>query len=288
MRFSIKAFFISLFILLLVLVFFSAYSYFVQLEVPLWIFQYTFYAFMTAIFGFIFLGILAPLVRERLEIGKKRKLKKRDALIALKNEYSRCQWSIKNNIEEYVEKNMSTGFTASLSNTDEMGEIKVSTELQERTKKYNEELGDYNFLRKVSQGYIENSIEKKVRRMFPKTLEKNNELLLTADFFMQKYFNGETVTCNWLRDTEPQILKNISRDIDESEKYELDFLFNEINNEFKKEEILLRFRKQKEVIKELGKNIMSGIQKEILSIEEQLKEYDYLGVNLHSTPLPSE
>lgn len=280
MRFSIRVFFISFFALLLVVVFYSAYSYFIQLEVPLWMLQYTFYAFMTALFGFIFVGILTPLIRDRFEIGKLKKPKKRDALTALKNEYSRCQWSIENNIEKYIEKNEFTEFTASLSNTVDMGEMRVSIELQEEIKKYNEELRDYDIFRKASQEHMENSIEKKIRRMFPKTLEKNDELRVTfcSNFFMQKYFNGEFVTCNWLRDTEPKMLKHINRDIDDSEKYELDFLFNEINTEFKKEEILLRFRKQKEIIKKLGKKIISDIQKEIPSIEKQLKKYDYLSV----------
>jgi hypothetical protein len=233
---------------------------------------------MTAIFGFIFLGILAPLIRDRFETGRIKKVRKLEAIDALKGEYSRSKWYIENNVEQSIGKNRKADSEARLDNTIDMGEMRVSVELQKEIQGHNEKLKDYDIFRKASESYIRNSIEAKVRRMFPKTLEKNNELhvMLCSDFFMGRYFNGETVTCNWLRDTEPIMLKNITKDINESEKYELDVLFSEINNEFHNEAILLRFRKQKDAIKDHAKKMAENLQKEIASLDRQLRKYDYL------------
>ena len=280
MRISIRVFFISFFALLLVVVFYGAYSYFVQLEVPLWILQYTFYAFMTAIFGFIFLGILAPLIRDRLETGKMKKVKTRSKLMALKDAYSGFQSHLDKIFEKSVNKNQLVKYTVDLSDTPDMGELRVSEALQRDIQRYNEELMDYNIFLKASDGYIKSSIEKKVRRMFPKTLEQGIELdnLLLADFFMSMYLNREPVTCNWLRDTQPILLRNINKQIDDAEKYELDVLFNEINNEFEKEEILLRLEKQMNLVTGHRMKIAENLKKEIGLLDKKLEKYDYLRI----------
>jgi mRNA-degrading endonuclease YafQ of YafQ-DinJ toxin-antitoxin module len=60
-------------------------------------------------------------------------------------------------------------------------------------------------------------------------------------------------------------------------KYEFDILFNEINNDFKKEDILLKFMRQKEAIIEQGKKIIKNLEKEISSLDKQLQKHQYLG-----------
>jgi hypothetical protein len=277
LKVSIEGLIIALVALGLVVLVYSIYSYVVQLEVPLWMLQYTFYAFMTAIFGFIFLGILAPYVRDRMETGKTKKLSKRDELTALKQEYERFQWYI-NNISIFMERNERIDPNAQLNNTIDMGQNRVDEALQREVKEYNKRLGDYNIFRKASEGYIRESIEKKVNRMFPISQKNgvNLEEKLLDGTFMQKYFNGEPVTCNWLRDKFPIVLNNINKDIVESERYELDILFSEINTEFQKEEILLRYRQQKEAIKEHGRALVTPLQNEIPTINRKLRKYDYL------------
>lgn len=233
---------------------------------------------MTAIFGFIFLGILAPYVRDRIETDKTKKLRERDALTALKKEYERCQWSINNNLSQCIEKNERTDFNAQLSNTIDMGQKRVNEVLQKEVQEYNTKLRDYNIFRKASEVYIRESIEKKVNGMFPNTQKNaaNLDVILLDAFFMPKYLNGEPVTCNWLKDKFPIILKNINKDIIESERNELDVLFSEINTEFQEEEILLRYRKQKEAIKEQGKELVAALQNEIPPIDKKLQKYEYL------------
>jgi hypothetical protein len=248
-----------------------------QFQVPEWVLQFTFYAFMTAMFGFVF-GVLLLLVRDHLNERKVKKARKLKVLKALKEEYSRCKWSIENNIEKYIAKNEMTDFVARLVNTIDMGEMRVSEELQREIQKYNEKIRDYNLFRKTSDSYIRNSIEHKSMNMFKKTLMKNNEwnAILWSDFFMAKYFNGESVTCNWLSDNEPLVLRNITKEIDESERHELDILFKELNDIFQKEEILVRFRKQKEAVIEQGKEIIKNLEKEISSLDKQLQKHEYL------------
>jgi hypothetical protein len=264
----------------IIIILFVLYNFAQNLIMPEWMLPNIFYAFMTAIFGFAF-WIAGLFLRDYFEIGKMKKARKREGLDTLKGEYSRCEWSIGNNIQEYIAKNKRTDFTARLYNIDEMGKMKVSEELQKELQKYNEESRDFNIFQKASENHIRNTIEAGVRRMFPKTAAKGYDLniILCSDFLMVRYFNGETVTESWLKETEPGFLKNIVKEIVESERYELDVLFNETNKEFQKEEILLRFREQKKTLMEHGKAISERLKKEIALLDKELVKYDYLKVS---------
>jgi hypothetical protein len=209
-----------------------------------------------------------------------KKSRKLETLEALKAEYSRCKWSVENSIEKYLDKNEMTGFVARLNGIPEMGELRISEELQKEIQEYNKELRRYNLFRKASDSFIRTTIEHKSRNMFKKTLMKNNEwnAILCTDFFMAKYFRGENVTCNRLRDNEPLVLRNITKEIDESEKHELDIMFKEINDIFQEEDTLKIFREQKATIKDHGKKITENLLKEISLVDQQLRKYDYLKV----------
>lgn len=284
MRISIKFTAISLLVLLILAVLYEVAS---QFQMPEWMLQFTFYAFMTAIFGFVF-GVLLLLVRDHLSKRKMKKARNVKELEALKAEYSRCKWSIENSLEKYIQTNEMTDFVARLNNTIEMGEMRVSDKLQKEIQDYDEKLKDYNFLRRASETYIRDTIDSKVRRMFPKTEKKGSELhqMLGSDFLMARYFEGERITENWFKETQPTMLKNITKEIDETERYELDVLFNEINGNFKNEDTLLRFRKQKEAVIEQGKKIIKNLEEEIVSLDRKLKKYDYLEGREDSSSTP--
>jgi hypothetical protein len=267
-------------VVIVLLVLFLIFSYSKYLTIPEWMLPNIFFAFMTALFGFLF-AIGGLYLRDYLEIGKMKKVQKLNALEALKREYSRCKWAIANSLEMYVEKNQMANFVELSVNVEDVGEIKISEQLQKEIQEYNEKIQDYNIFLKASENHIRNSVETKVKRMFKKTLNRGCELNVTlcSDFFMTKYFNGEIVTCNLLRDTEPIMLKNITKDVDESERYELDVFFKEVNDEFQKEDILLRFRKQREAVIGHGKRIAENLQKEISLIDKEMKKHDYLRVD---------
>lgn len=252
-----------------------------QKPVPEWLLQFTFYAFMTALFGFIFLGILAPLVRDRLKEAKMKKIDRKMDLETLKAEYGRCAWSIENNLDKHVRKNKITDFVARLEARNERGmELETSEELENQIQKYNEKCKDYSLFRKISERLIVEEINKKAKRMFPKSLKKSDELsrMLCADFLMERYFNGEQVTANWLRDTYPKELKNIYKEIDETERHELDILFNEINTDFEESDELQRFIKEKKELLAHGQETIKALRKEAQSLDEQLEQYKNLRV----------
>ena len=236
---------------------------------------------MTAIFGFIFLGILAPLVRDRLKEAKMKKIEEKKALESLKNEYSRCAWSIENNIEKYVEKNeLNFTFKVRLHESSIVGKVKTSEELKRKVQEYNEKYELYNVLLKASKDLIKSVIEREVRQLFPKTLDKPFPLddLLQVDYLMARYFDGERVTGSWFKDVHPRAFKNILKDIDKSEKDELDILFHKLNDEFKRDPVLQRFRKEKEDLKRHGQETIEALQRESDSLNEQLKQYINLSV----------
>jgi hypothetical protein len=264
--------FIAILLILSVLVNFSKY-----LTVPEWMLPYTFYALMTAIFGFVF-WVAKEYMRDNLDIRKKKELKRIQVLKELKKEYERCNFSVQSNLGQYIDKNKTTDFAARLYESSDVGDLKFPEALKKEIEKYNDEIRDYNIFLKASDSFIRDNIEKNVRRMFRKTLEKNNELhvVLCNPFLLERFLDGEPVTRNWLNETNPIMLKNIIKDIDESERIELDVLFNEINNSFRTEEILNRFRQQKHTIRELANKIAEQIQKEISSLDVRLQKYDYL------------
>ena len=278
MRLHVRVFLIGLISLIMVAIFYSLFTFMSQLETPLWILQYTFYAFMTAIFGFVFLGILAPLIRERLKEGKTKKIEEKRALESLRTEYERCSWSIKNNIEKYVEKNEFTDFEARLHKPNAVGEVEISEELKRKVQEFNERCGLYKVLCEASKYPIKSFIEAKVRKKFRRTLKIPFALdeFLQADYLMARYFNGEKVTDSWFKETHPTAYKNIIKGLDESERDELDTCFRELNHKFKSDAILQRFRKEKEELIKHGKETIKAFQREINSLNEQLKKYSNL------------
>lgn len=240
--------------------------------------QFTFYALMTAIFGFIFLGILAPLTRDYLKKAEMKKIREKTALELLKKEYERCAWSIKNNIEKYVQKNKFTDFEARLHEPNVVGEVEISEELKRKVQEFNERCGLYKVLCEASNYPIKSFIEAKVREKFPKTLKIPFALdeFLQVDYLMARYFNGEKVTDSWFKETHPTAYKNIIKGLDESERDELDTLFHELNNKFERDAILQRFRKEKEELIKHGQETIETLQREIDSLNEQLKKYSNL------------
>jgi hypothetical protein len=261
------------------------YPFLAQLEAPSWIIQFTFYALMTAIFGFIFLGILAPLVRGRLENARMKKVEEKKSLKALKDEYSRCSWSIENNIREVVEKSERNDFTATLCKPDELGDLKTSEDLERQVKEYDKRFQLYKVLQHASVRFIVSTIETRVKEQFPKSLDKVPiRNMLTDGFLMVRYLEGEKVTENWFKDSKPKELKNIVKNIEESERDTLDIFFHELNRQFRGDEVLQRFRKEREELIEYGRETIANFQKEIDILDQQLKKYS----NLRTTKVEEE
>jgi hypothetical protein len=276
MKFSFTASIVLL--ISIVIIFYVVYPYLTQLEAPLWILQFTFYALMTAVFGFIFLGILAPLVREHLEIAKMKKIEDKHLLEALKNEYTRCAWSIDTNIKEIVEKNKRSEFTASLYKSSELGDLKTSEDLEKQVKDYDRRFQLYKVLQHASMRFVVSAIEIRVKEQLPKSSGNSVPIknMLSNDFLMVRFLNGEKVTENWLKDSDPETLKKIVKEIEESERDTLDVFFHKLNRQFEDDDVLLRFRNEKEELIKHGKETISNFQKEISSIDEQLKKYSNL------------
>lgn len=265
--------------LIIIVAFVIVYVFVSQQIVPEWMLQYTYYALMTAIFGFIFLGILAPLFKEHLEEGKKKRTYELATLELLQGEYERCAWSIDNNLDKYVKKNKTTDFVARLQARDDFGDdLEVSEKFKKQVEEYNAKSKDCNTFLKMSNRAIREVIEKRIAQMFPKTLKKYNEFstLLHADLFMERYLNGEKVTANWLSEAHPIALKNITKEIDETERHELDIYFNEINNLLKKEEVLQRFIEAKKELVQYGQDLTKALHKEAKALDKQLRKSSHL------------
>ena len=274
MRISVTA---TISFVVIIFIFALVYSIAGYQAMPEWVLQFTFYAFMTAVFGFIF-GIFLLLVRDYLRERKIEKIEKMKSLQSLKKEYERCAWSIENSIEKNVEKNKKASLKAGLQDSWIVGDAKISEELRIQVQEFNEKCKEYNMFRKISEPYIINTIEIEVKRMFPKTIKKSDgvQTMLCSDFLMARYFNGENVTTNWFRETHPRALQNITKEIDKSERGDLDVFFNDVNNRFQKNEVLLRFRKEKKGLIEHSKETIRNFQTEINSLNEKLKRYSNL------------
>ena len=94
---------------------------------------------------------------------------------------------------------------------------------------------------------------------------------------MEIWFVGDVVNTNWLRIEHPRKLQNMSKEIDETERDNIDLFFKHIRDEFEKAEVLWRFRKERDELVIFGKKIVVALQKEIDSLNEQLEKYRYLG-----------
>ena len=115
---------------------------------------------------------------------EKKRLFEREKLVSLKNEYGRCVMSIKKNIEENIEKNENASLEASLQDSWVVGDAKISEELRRQVQVFNKKCKEYNFFRKLSEPFIVKTIEREVKRVFPKTLKKSDEVqtMLISDF----------------------------------------------------------------------------------------------------------
>jgi len=254
-----------------------------RVEVPLWTLQFTFYAFMTAFFGFMF-----TIIRDYLNEREAKRFDEKKALESLKNEYERCAWAINNNIEKSIEKNELTNFKAQVSQSWVKGNAKISEEIERQVQEYNEKLELYDVLCRASKPQIKSIIEKRVKEKFPNTLKKKVRLdkLLQRDYVMARYFDGEKVTDSWFRQEHPQGLKEIIKVLDETEKDELDTLFRELNGFVKNDVVLQRFIKEKKELIKHGKKTIENLQTEINSLNEKLKRYSNL--RLETLEFPSE
>ena len=262
--------------LILVFVLFLIYNFASQLETPLWMMQFTFYAFMTAIFGFIFLGILAPLTRDYLKKREMKRIEEKEALESRRKEYEHCVGNIESNIKNYLEKNKwDIGVVAYLEVI--VREVK-SNELKGQIQELIEKYRLYLALLTGSECITKSFIEAKVRKSFPETLKIPFALdeFLQVDYLMTRYFNGEKVTDSWFRETHPTAYKNIIKSLHESEREDLDNLFRELNNYFETNNVLRRFRKEKEGLIKHGQETIKALKREIDSLNEQLKKYSNL------------
>lgn len=202
----------------------------------------------------------------------------KEKLVSLKNEYERCVTSIKKNIEENIEKNVNASLKAGLQDSWIVGDAKISEELRRQVQVFNEKCKEYNLFRKLSEPFIMKTIDGEVGRVFPKTLKKSDEVqtMLIYDFLVARYFNGEKVTTNWFRETHPKELKRITKEVDESERGDLDIFFRNLNYEFQKSKVLLRFRKEKRELIKHGKETIKALQRQVESIDKQLEKYSNL------------
>jgi len=205
---------------------------------------------------------------------KQSKQKEKKSIKSLKTEYERCAWAISNNLDKYVKMNAMTEFEASFQGSWVKGDAKISEELKSQVQKYNEKLKEYNMFRKFSEPLIMGIIEKEVRKIFLKTRKKSDavEAMLCSDFLMARYFNGEKVTTTWFREEHPRALNNITKEIDESERDDIDLFFNHVNDELQKNEVLVRFRKEKKELIELGQAILKDLE-EGKDLQKKLEEY---------------
>ena len=256
----------------------SVYSIAMYQGLPEWVLQYTFYALMTALLTFIF-TILVIQVGDIRKVNKLKQIEKRNSLESLKKEYARCVQNIENNIEENIRRNKIANTQAGLYDQWVTGDEKISEEYKKQVQEFNSKCEDYNTDINLSEQSIRNTIEKEIKRIFPKTREKSDELqiILESDFYMKMWFVGDMVNTNWLRITHPKILQNTSKEIDETERDNIDLFFKHIHDEFEKDRVLLRFRKEIDELIIFGKKIVGALQKEIDSINKQLENYRYLG-----------
>lgn len=150
--------------------------------------------------------------------------------------------------------------------------------MEKQVQEYNQRFELYKVLLIASSRFIVSEIEIRVRQKFPKSLNNHVQLrnLLTDNFLRDNYLNGEKVTENWFKDSKPEELKGIVKSIEESERDALDVFFHELNKDFKDDEVLQRFRKEKEELIKYGKETITNLQKEADSISEQLQKYSNL------------
>jgi len=293
-KFPTRIFVIFLGLVIAIIVFYVVYHFISQLETPLWVLQYTFYAFMTAIFGFIFVGILPTLIRDYSKERKMKKIEEKKVLESFRDEFERCAWSIEENIKNGIEKNVFTDFHAGLyCGSSVLEKMKICEDLKKQVDQYAEKSTLYNVLRMSSMCIIGTIITTWVNEKFPKTLKKPHPLdkmILQSDVLMFRYFNGEKVNESWFKDTHPTQFKNIFKDVDDSEKDEGDEVNNfflSINDEIERNQVLKRYRKEKEELIKHGKETVAKLRKQRESVNERLKKYIGLRMTESTTSVSS-
>jgi len=280
LKFPTRIFVILLGLVIAIIVFYVVYHFISQLETPTWVLQYTFYAFMTAIFGFIFLGILPTLIRDYFKERRMKKIEEKKVLESLRDEFERCAWSFEENIKNDIEKNVFTDFHAGLYCGSSLPKkMKIFEDLKEQVDQYAEKSALYNVLRMSSDCIIRTIITTWVNEKFPMTIKRPyhlDKMILQSDSLMFRYFNGEKVNESWFKDTYPTQFKNIFKDVDDSEKDEGDEINNfflSVDGEIERNRVLRRYREEKEELIKHGKETVAKLRKQRECINERLKEY---------------
>lgn len=259
---------VSFILFILVIVFYSVYPYLAQLEAPSWMLQTTFYALMTAIFSFVFLGVLAPKTREWLEQRKAKRSKEETALKGRIVSCQSCRNQIEYNISNHVKQNeFGYGDVNVRSNLSTEAEKKV----EEYIRRY-EVCGDWL---KATEYVIPQILQSLIKYRLPETAKTGYALDsdLSEPALLKRYVNGEEVNVTWLKGNKPGLLDNIRKNLKDNE-LRFDNFFIELNAESKNNKVLNRFRNDKKALIEFGNQIMNDLKLEQESLEKEHSQFE--------------
>jgi hypothetical protein len=246
------------------MVFYHVYTaYLGEMGIPSWILPYSFYAFLTAFFGFIF-RIVTFRIRDYRE-SRKMNVQRRITDICLRK--TACETSI-NEIRNCINRVNAEDYPLISLITIQPN---LSMELQGKVKEFKEHYELCRDLHIAAEYVIPQIIQGIIKSDLPETFKTGYDLAsyLKASKLIKRYINGEEVNVTWLKNNEPQLLAGILANLKDSET-QLDMFFLSLNNSFKSIAVLNRYRIEKKKLVEFGEQIIDYLKSELKSLDEEL------------------
>ncbi|MEM2972432.1 MAG: hypothetical protein QW270_08465 [Candidatus Bathyarchaeia archaeon] len=250
---------------LILAVFYQVYTaYLSEMEMPSWILQYSFYAFLTAFLGFIF-GIATLMIRNYVQKREIRQQKRKEDLKLKINAYEKSISEIKNFINQLESKSSASPINI---------RTELSLESQKKLEEFNQHCELYRDWLLAVEYIIPEILQRLIRSELPQTAKSG--YALDSDLqeceLLKRYMAGEEVNVTWLKGNKPRLLDNILKNLKDSES-QLDTFFIVLNNEFKNNRVLKRYREEKKALMELGNLILDNFKRELESLQKEISRF---------------
>ena len=116
-------------------------------------------------------------------------------------------------------------------------------------------------------------LQELTKKHLPKT-SKEHDLVSLLEYkdLTNLYMNGKEVTKRWIEKEYPRgLYEDIMRNLKDKET-RLDHFFKILNETFRKDPVLERFRKEKANLIKLGNEILTDLENEEKRLQEELKK----------------
>ena len=162
----------------------------------------------------------------------------------------------------------------------------LSSDFEERIEEWNGIYARCVDWKVASELVITIRLQELTREYLPTTCKHHADLLisLNSDDFKQRYFEGKEVAKRWIEKNYPKFYERIMKHLKEKES-KLDLFFLRLNETFQKDQVLTRFRKEKNELIELGQTILADLKLEEEKLRRELELYKDIEIVEEGIPL---